>query len=472
MLAARNDFLLLFPNCTGSPLYVTPQLLKGNAENTTIHSAIWKFYLVVAPQSKDRFARSDDWIRILKEMRERFYKLKSEYFIKPPDDDADPLSATTPQDTKWGQYFSDQDLRQQIARDTSRTFQEMEFFQLPETLRTLEDIIFLFCRTHPDYGYPQGIHELAALVLYVFHNEMIAEETDTLSFIFNQTAVIPDAYWTFAGLAEAMKPLYEASNDGDSFCTLTAQKIQRDLVARHSPELAASLASNGIEPQSYMLHWLRLLFMRAFEMKDVINIWDIIIAHLPKLDVVENMCVAMLLEYKDTLITDDAVTALNCLYRYQAPPHPMRLVYRAVDLCSAGENRRPKDVPGLIAERLNELARGLESVCLAKGVEDAVPYIMDLRRARDILLGVLDVDEMLPLEQAVELFKPASVEVAAVPEEPEEKPEDKGEPEIEMPKASTSKVSTSLLFDEEVSPPKKSKKRQLFSKNAKADLFS
>lgn len=471
MLAARNDFLVLFPNCTGSTLYVTPQLLKGNGQDTAIHSAIWKFFLVVAPDSKDRFARSDDWIRILKEKRERFYKLKAEYFIKPPDD-ADPLSASTPDDTKWSQYFSDQDLRQQIARDTARTFQEMEFFQSQETLRTLEDILFLFCRTHPSYGYPQGLHELAALILYVFHNEMVAEETDTLSFIFNQSAVVPDTYWTFAALAEALQRLYEASTDGDSPCAEMARRIQEDLTKKYCQELTAALTANNIAPQSYMLHWLRLLFMRVFEMKHVINMWDVIIAFLPKLDVIENTCVAMLLDQKEKLVNCDPTEALQLLYRYPQTKDPMQFVFRAVELSQGSENRRPKDIPSLIAERLNELSRGLESVCLAKGVEDAVPYIMDLRRARDILLGVLDVDEMLPLEQAVELFKPASVEISAAPEEPEEKPEDKPEPEIEMPKASTSKVSTSMLFDEEASPPKKSKKRLLL-KNPKPDsLFS
>ena len=146
MMSQRSEFLILFPNCTGSALYVTPQLLKGNGENTSIHSAIWKFYLVVAPNAKDRFARSDDWIRILKEKRDQFYKLKAQHFIKPPDDDADPLAATTSENTHWDQYFKDQDLRQQIGKDTARTFQELEFFQNKEILRTLEDILFLFCR--------------------------------------------------------------------------------------------------------------------------------------------------------------------------------------------------------------------------------------------------------------------------------------------------------------------------------------
>jgi hypothetical protein len=94
MLALRSDFLILFPNCTGSALYVTPQILRGNACNTSVHSAVWKFFLVVAPASPDRFARADDWVRILRSKRKEFYALKARFLLGAPDDDAsDPLGA-------------------------------------------------------------------------------------------------------------------------------------------------------------------------------------------------------------------------------------------------------------------------------------------------------------------------------------------------------------------------------------------
>lgn len=428
---------------------------------------------MVAPNAKDRFARSDDWIRILKEKRDEFYKLKAQHFVKPPDDDADPLAATTSQNTHWDQYFKDQDLRQQIGKDTARTFQELEFFQNKEILRTLEDILFLFCRTHPNYGYPQGLHELAALILYVYHSEMTTDETDTLGFIFNRNAIIPDTFWTFSALAEAVEKLYGASNDSDSFCITMANYIQTTLISKHNPALAKSLQNSGIAPQSYMLSWLRLLFLRAFEMEQVINMWDIIIAHLPNLDIISHTCVAMLLDQASQLITDDSIQILQLLYHYPKPKNAVRFVYRAVELMNTQTKKGREDISMMIAERLNELARGLESVCQGKGFESAIPYIMDLRRARDVLLGLLDIDEMLPLEQAVELFKPAAVEMTAVVEEKEQKPDEKPL-EVELPKAAStgnSKVSTDLLFDEEDIVVKKKTKKPLKKKSNASSLF-
>jgi TBC1 domain family protein 5 len=154
MLALRSDFLILFPNCTGSALYITPQILKGNSQNTLVHSAIWKFFLVVAPSVRDRFAKSDDWVRVLGSKRKEFHELRSRYFVGPPDDDeSDPLAAGDREDRRWKQYFSDNSLRATISRDTTRTFQELDYFQSAEVQQILEDILFLYCRTHPHQEY-------------------------------------------------------------------------------------------------------------------------------------------------------------------------------------------------------------------------------------------------------------------------------------------------------------------------------
>ena len=48
--------------------------------------------------------------------------------------------------------------------------------------------------------------------------------------------------------------------------------------------------------------------------------------------------------------------------------------------------------------------------CNINGYELALPYVMDLCRTRDCLLGILPLEEMLPLDQAVELFKPQTVD--------------------------------------------------------------
>ncbi|KAH0791220.1 TBC1 domain family member 5 [Histomonas meleagridis] len=412
MISKRNDFLQLFPNCTGSALYITPQLLKGAAEETTIHSAIWKFFLVIAPQAPNKAIKSDDWVRILKEKRDEFFKLKQEYIKDAPDDDSiDPLLAK--QDSRWDQFFKDQELRRQIRLDTSRAFQDMEFFQNEAILSLIEDILFLFCRTHPNYGYPQGLHELAAYILYVFHSEMIAEDNDVISFIFNSASVVPDAYFTFAALAESIEPLYQASEtskDG-SFCSNLANDIQNKLLREQCPELSRVLQQSGILPSSYMLQWLRLLFLRVFDFESIKSMWDIIFAYLPNLNIISYTCVAMLLNAQNKLLNSDSTQILQFLFHYPDLPHPARFVVEAAKIITSKEKKNESvDIITIVSERLNELSGKLNEICIKLGYEEAMPYVMDIRRTRDVLLGILPIEEMLPLEQAVELFRPISVE--------------------------------------------------------------
>jgi hypothetical protein len=326
----------------------------------------------------------------------------------------------------------------------------------------------LFCRTHPDYGYPQGLHELAAVILLVFHEEMTSEESDTLSYIFNANSVVSDTYFTFAGLAEAIKPLYQTSSDGDAYVISLANRIQGELLSKHSPELAQLLTSCGIAPQTYMLQWLRLLFLRVFDLPQVISMWDAIIANLPDLEIIVNTALAMLLDAKPHLISGDSTSILQFLFRYPKSGNATKFVYESVRLTHAASKTRSADIPSIVAERLNDLARGLESVCCGNGFEDAIPYIMDLRRIRDVLLGFLEIDEILPLEQAVELFRSASIDIEKL-EEVEQKPAKVVD--VEMPRAGDGKrdVKTDMLFEEDETV--KGKKARL-KKQAVTDLFS
>ena len=53
--------------------------------------------------------------------------MKKKYFIKPEEDEdsVDPLVVTKNSD--WNQFFHDEDLRNEISRDTVRAFQELMF---------------------------------------------------------------------------------------------------------------------------------------------------------------------------------------------------------------------------------------------------------------------------------------------------------------------------------------------------------
>lgn len=463
----RNDFLQFFPNCTGSSQYLIPQLLKRNAEKAEIHSAIWKFFLIILPNTTKSAVKASDWVSILKQKRTEFFKLKAEHFVEAPDDDAaDPL--LTSQDPRWAAFFRDQELRQQIKLDTARAFQEMEFFHNQTILELLEDILFLFCKAHPSYGYPQGLHELAAFILYVFYTEMNATENDPISFIFHSSAVVPDAYFTFSALAEAMEPLYQANDAKNSgFCANLANSIQGEKLSKESRAVSNALAGADVCASSYMLHWLRLLFLRVFDLESVKSMWDLIFAYLPNIDVISYTCVAMLLDVGPTIVHSDSTGIFQLLFRYPKDPHPIRFVAKAIEMMQRGEQKEKSDVTTAISERLNELARELNDVCSKFGYEEALPFVMDIRRTRDVLLGILPIEELMPLEQAIELYKPSNIEFAVEEDllkDLDSKPEPERGVNLEMMKASSKTQakggSTKLLFeiDDKQNTPKVTKK--------------
>lgn len=522
-LRGRNEFLDFFPNCTGSSLYITPKLLKSESDNTIIHSALWKFYLLVAPSIQKQYAKDEDWIRILKDKRSEFFALREKHFIKAPDADDDDKNAagTDPllnaQSAEWSQFYEDQDLRKQIRTDTARAFQELEFFQKQENQDILEDMLFLFCRTHPSYGYPQGLHELAAFILHTFHEEMISASDDTISFIFSSSSIVPDAYCVFARLAEILAPFYNATpepntsnnsnpkenakinltiancQDISEICSL----IQTNIIGRESADILKALSNSGIQPHAYMMKWMRLLFLSVFDLESCKTMWDIIIAYLPNLDIITYTCASLLLNSTNKLTKCDSTELLTILFHYPKVPNPSQFVVKAVEMYNeyTGINKKKKniDIVTIVAERLNELSRGLNEICTVKGYEDAMPYVMDLRRTRDILLGILPSDEMLPLEMALELFKPQKVEYKPVEiivdsfdkdnrinknyKKDDLINNDSNEQNVVLPPISSgsTKVKTDLLFAEDNSSKSKGKQKASSkirkSSDMGADLF-
>lgn len=67
----------------------------------------------------------------------------------------------------------DQELRAEITQDVERCMPENPYFRQPETQRMLLDILFIFCKLNGDVGYRQGMHEIAAPILWVVENDAI-----------------------------------------------------------------------------------------------------------------------------------------------------------------------------------------------------------------------------------------------------------------------------------------------------------
>ena len=96
---------------------------------------------------------------------------------------------------------------------------------------------------------------------------MTATQDDVISFIFNENSVVPDAYFVFSKLAEFISRFYTASEfkaDASDIAVI-CESIQTNIIGAKSPQLSSALNQSGIQPHTYMMKWLRLLFLSVFD---------------------------------------------------------------------------------------------------------------------------------------------------------------------------------------------------------------
>ena len=56
------------------------------------------------------------------------------------------------------------DLIVTIMKDAPRTFPHIAFFRHPQSQQDLINVLYVFAKTHPSYGYQQGMNDVCAIV--------------------------------------------------------------------------------------------------------------------------------------------------------------------------------------------------------------------------------------------------------------------------------------------------------------------
>ncbi|KAG1451729.1 hypothetical protein G6F56_008005 [Rhizopus delemar] len=110
---------------------------------------------------------------------------------------------------------------------------------------------------------------------------------------------------------------------------MICHRIHHEHLRKADPVLYKHLQDFGIEPQLYGLRWIRLLFGREFEMNELFKLWDAIFSQDPTLDIVEYVCLVMLLYLRDQLIKKDYAECLSMLMRPPYIADPINLVKKA-----------------------------------------------------------------------------------------------------------------------------------------------
>ncbi|KAK0284827.1 hypothetical protein LTR35_005741 [Friedmanniomyces endolithicus] len=293
------------------------------AASSGLRSACWKTFLLF--DSVDTVI----WPKTLASSRSAYNSLRMHFLSQldnqdelsdPMDDEADSATLTA--------IHKDEELRAEIQQDVDRCMPENLYFRQPDTQRTLLDILFIWAKLNPDINYRQGMHELLAPILWVVERDAIdlgpssraLGEDATVRVVFDAESIEHDAFALFSQVMRSAKGFYEPGpslpHAGENAIVHRSRRIFEEMLPKVDPELAQHLRTNDIVPQIFLMRWIRLLFGREFGFDDVLSMWDVIFAEDPTLEIVDHICLSMILRIRWELLDADYNSALTLLLRY------------------------------------------------------------------------------------------------------------------------------------------------------------
>ncbi|KAI9889270.1 MAG: hypothetical protein M1814_005645 [Vezdaea aestivalis] len=322
----------------------------------TLRSICWKAYLLFSQKGDYPFwTKSRDGARAMyADLKKRSMRLV---------DHPEELHAVDPlgDDPKspWITVRKDEALRAEIKQDVERCLQDIEWFRRPSTQSTLLDILFVFCKNFPGVGYRQGMHELLAPLLWVVANDAIELSTIDKEFADDDRVkaldldfIEHDSYLLFAKVMEGAQSSYMQTNkatntapsdsrsdsdpqDDDSPIIKRSKYIHKNLLRKIDPPLAEHLDYIGVLPQIFLIRWIRLLFGREFAFNEHLGLLDSLFAQGLTDELVDMVCVVMLLRIHWDLLKSDYGEALTTILSYpekaqERNSNPKRLLHDAL----------------------------------------------------------------------------------------------------------------------------------------------
>ncbi|KAL2201321.1 rab-GTPase-TBC domain-containing protein [Corynascus similis CBS 632.67] len=322
----------------GSSIAELQRAVKFNGPNspcaTGLRSVCWKAFLVW------RNAPSEQWPELARESRAFYSALCDEHlkFIRHPEQLAaltvDPL-ADDP-DSPWNTVREDETVRAEILQDVRRLPDE-PFYHEESVQTMILDILFLYCKLNPTLGgYRQGMHELLAPIVWVVAQDAVDRATiatddaadSIIAEMLDPAFVEHDAFALFSKLMASAASFYEAESETASDAQQKNSFVERSkyihevALMKIDEELATHLRTIEVLPQIFLIRWIRLLFGREFEFEQLLTLWDTLFAYDPTLELIDLICVAMLLRIRWTLLEADHSIALQLMFKYPAPAPP------------------------------------------------------------------------------------------------------------------------------------------------------
>jgi len=241
-------------------------------------------------------------------------KEQCEEYISPPKD-KEPYPGFNRDDELWDD----------IVKDTKRTRSEMDFFQretlycynnmksaneedLPETHNdVLARILFIYAKLNPGVSYVQGMNEILAPIYHSF-------SADQGPVFKNQAE--PDSFFCFSLLMGEVQDAFIKGLDHTDVGIQARMLSLNSLLKRVDYQVWDFLERFSVNPQFYSLRWLMLLLTQEFELTEVIRLWDSLLSHPHKIAYLNYVCLAMIELIRDRILqTDDFADLIEMLQK-------------------------------------------------------------------------------------------------------------------------------------------------------------
>ncbi len=170
-------------------------------------------------------------------------------------------------------------------KDVDRTYQENPFFKAPGTKRMMENIFLTWCRKS-SYGYKQGMNEVLAAVLHVYHAEIDEglgepycrfvsaddEEADVYSLFDAVMRTGHDRMFAYEA-DEKKTDINPNSKNQQPILQRIARMVDHEFKVLDI-ELFRHIKLQEVQLRPYLLRWIRCMHSRELPLAKALIFWD------------------------------------------------------------------------------------------------------------------------------------------------------------------------------------------------------
>ena len=350
--------------------------LNGELDKYHIRGMAWKIFMEVLPETETL----EQWVETIDNFRKE-YKKKSKTILKTQKFKGDPLSGmamTNSDNSTWKTYYADNDTKKLINLDLDRTFQELEIFHQAKIKSSLADILFMWNKENLDVGYQQGMNDILAVTflgLYPCYfkntkklgkNEILKISSEQISaiqnaediydFFHDEDELYSDLFYCFTKLMKrGLKELFQtikgneklvdykkyelfhnqleqdSTDDMQNPLSIRCTLIIKEKLKSIDPDLYQHFKKIGLNCGIFLQRWLKCMFDREFELKDIFIIWDAIFATPDAqngygLVFLDYIAISMILRIRKTLLDSDQNECFTTLFKYPTIENMAELV--------------------------------------------------------------------------------------------------------------------------------------------------